>query len=163
MKLIKDLGMGYNSTYKRSKKPTRKFRFGLYECPVCFTHFRACTSSVKRGLSKQCKTCYINTKRKDHDHHTKLYKVWGSIKTRCYNPKNKAYKYYGAKGITLCDEWKDDYGAFEKWSNANGYKEGLQINKDEWCEILNIEPKIYSPETCQWITSQRNMEIRFSD
>ncbi len=43
---------------------------------------------------------------------TKLYRTWANMKTRCYNAKVRSYADYGAKGITVCDEWKDSYEAF---------------------------------------------------
>lgn len=43
---------------------------------------------------------------------TPEYKTWGSIKTRCFNPKHDRYCDYGAKGITMCQRWRDSFEAF---------------------------------------------------
>ena len=47
---------------------------------------------------------------------TKLYNVWRGMKKRCYNPKNKFFKDYGGRGITVCDEWRDDFAKFRDWA-----------------------------------------------
>ncbi len=85
----------------------------------------------------------------------KLYKVWDSMKDRCYRKKNTAYKRYGGSDVIVCDEWKNDFMAFYTWA-IDKWKPGLCIDKDILCKKLNISPKIYSPQTCQFITSREN-------
>lgn len=77
---------------------------------------------------------------------TPLYKVWISMKQRCYNPESKSYKDYGGRGIKICREWKESYPAFEKWANENGYKNGLSIDR------INND-RGYSPNNCRWTDS----------
>ena len=71
---------------------------------------------------------------------------------RSYSKKAKAYKYYGAIGVIVCDEWKNDYLVFKEWAIKNGYKKGLFLDKDILSKELNIVPSIYSPDTCKYIT-----------
>ena len=52
---------------------------------------------------------------------TRLYKVWCSMKGRCNTPSHTAYKNYGARGITVCKEWAEDFGAFMDWAMQTGY------------------------------------------
>lgn len=81
----------------------------------------------------------------------KLYSVWSNMKNRCNNPRSKEYRYYGAKGVKVCDEW-DDYSVFRAWAYANGYKEneGLSIDR------INVDG-MYSPENCRWATVKQQM------
>lgn len=60
---------------------------------------------------------------------TRLYRIWKAMKTRCYNPNIPYFKYYGDKGITVCDEWRDSFQAFYEWSMANGYSDELTIDR----------------------------------
>jgi hypothetical protein len=46
---------------------------------------------------------------------TRLYRIWGDIKTRCFYFKHKNYKNYGARGIKVCDAWLD-FTIFREWA-----------------------------------------------
>lgn len=94
-------------------------------------------------------------RKKDNTHPT--YMAYRGIMSRCYNEKDAEYKWYGAKGVTICNEWKNNPKAFIEWSINNGWKKGLHIDKDILCNKLGIHPGIYSPETCQWVTPQVNV------
>jgi len=79
---------------------------------------------------------------------TSLWYVWCAIKQRCTNPKNKSWKNYGGRGITLDPEWQQ-YEPFAMWARANGYEDGLEIDR-----VDNDGP--YSPKNCQWILRWEN-------
>lgn len=86
-----------------------------------------------------------------------IYRAYQSMINRCYNPNHSEYKWYGAKGISVCNEWKSNMLAFYTWSIANNWKKGLHIEKDILSKKLGIHPPIYSPKTCQWTTAKRNV------
>lgn len=86
--------------------------------------------------------------------HTRLYGIWSGMKARCYNPNRDEYKWYGAKGVTICEEWKNDFQKFYDWSLANGYNDNLTIDR--------INPYgDYEPANCRWATwSEQNFNKR---
>ena len=67
------------------------------------------------------------------------------MKARCYKENSFGYKYYGARGIAVCDEWKDDFSCFELWANSNEYSSVLTLDKID-------NDKDYSPSNCRWVT-----------
>lgn len=81
--------------------------------------------------------------------HTRLYKRWHEMKSRCINPGHPRYKDYGGRGITVCPEWLR-FGAFNDWARANGYRRELQLDR------VNNDSG-YSPENCRWTTPAKNM------
>lgn len=88
---------------------------------------------------------------------SKLYKVWIDMRNRCSNPNNKNYKRYGLKGITVCNEWINDYITFYNWAIKNGYKE----NKEKKYTIDRIcNSKGYNPENCRLLSIQEQQSNR---
>jgi hypothetical protein len=77
----------------------------------------------------------------------RLYEIWLGMKKRCYNDKSRAFKWYGAKGIIICDEWKNRFLNFKSWAIENGYAENLTIDRIE-------STKNYEPSNCRWILQE---------
>lgn len=88
---------------------------------------------------------------------TRLYEVWKQMKKRCENPSDISYKYYGALGVKVCDEWKASYPAFERWMLEHGYDENAKRSEST---IDRINPTMgYNPENCRvvdWYVQANN-------
>jgi hypothetical protein len=85
----------------------------------------------------------------------RLYHVWKSMIHRCTNPKNPAYKYYGGKGICVCQEWLI-FEAFFNWAITNGYRQNLTIDRID----SNGD---YMPGNCEWVTRNFNSSRAMTD
>lgn len=82
-----------------------------------------------------------------------LYRLWSLIKTRCCNPACEAYPRYGGRGITICNEWKDNFIPFRDWALTNGYEQGLEIDR------INNDGN-YEPTNCHFVTRRENSNNR---
>lgn len=85
-----------------------------------------------------------------------LYVCWHDMQLRCYYPSTPSYADYGKRGIKMCKEWRHDYVAFRDWALANGYQEGLHIDRE------NNEGD-YTPENCRFVTCKINQRNRRSN
>lgn len=82
--------------------------------------------------------------RKHGKRNHKLHSVWSDMKHRCNNPNNKRYDIYGGKGVKVCNEWSDSFEVFYAWAIANGYEQGLSLDR--------IDGDLgYTPNNCRWI------------
>ena len=79
--------------------------------------------------------------------HEKIYRAWAHMLQRCNNPKCNNYKYYGARGIRVCEEWKK-LEPFYEWSIEAGYEKGLSIDR------IDVNGN-YEPNNCRWVTREQ--------
>lgn len=133
-----------------------KYGHWIYKC-VCkecgfvkYSHYGAISGA--KSMSTQCKHLKTNGQHIVYGHiwdNKRIGKTFNGMYRRCYNIKDKSYKWYGAKSIKICDEWLDNPKLFEEWAMNNGYADNLTIDRMD-------SDKDYCPENCQWISIEEN-------
>lgn len=115
---------------------------------------------IQSGAVKSCgclhKEVAAQNVQKNHTHkmsNTRIYHIWQGMKKRCYDIHSPCYYRYGGRGITVCDEWKNNFLAFYEWAIANGYSDDLTIDRID-------NEKGYYPENCRWADNETQCRNR---
>ena len=120
----------YDVLYECDYKTNDGHKLYRIKCAECGWE----TDIVKSGIKRLSKTCvHIGFNGKHIDYHTKwsndrIKNIFKGMKKRCYNENDYNYRWYGSKGIKICEEWLDDPKLFEEWALNNGYQDGLTID-----------------------------------
>jgi hypothetical protein len=117
----------------------------MWECQCdCGTVKIVHGTSLKGGTSTNCGCVRLAGIPRTHGltHHP-LYRVWQRMKGCTGSPTHQDYHHYGARGISMCDQWKNDFHSFYTWSIEHGWEPGLEIDR------VDVDGD-YCPENCRF-------------
>ena len=145
--------------FKNDKKGKRR-KYINFICDDCKIKKEIRLDQYKKKKSNLCNKCHpLHNKQlfkqtiKGLSTHP-LYTTWDCMKNRCYRVNNDNYKYYGGKGIIICEEWKNSFLNFYEWAIKNDFKNGLTIDRID-------SNKNYEPCNCRFITREENTRRAF--
>lgn len=111
-----------------------------------------CVTDTHLTRSKNCvKSCGCLRPEFHYMSHTRLYRIYSGMKSRCNWPSHHAYNDYGGRGIKVCDEWNDSFICFYEWAIKNGYSDSLTLDRID-------NDGDYSPDNCRW-TDMHNQSV----
>lgn len=128
-----------------------KGKYVTWDCLCdCGNEKNAVGAKLTFGVIKSCGCLEKESRGKSQKTHgegyneTKEYRAWCKAKGRCYNKKDPKYPLYGGRGITMCEEWRNNYAAF--LSSMGRAPKGTSIDR-----YPNNDGN-YEPGNCRWAT-----------
>lgn len=139
---------GWLTVLERTKVGNKSFWSCLCDCGAIVAHK---TSTLRTGNTKSCGCRKSQRNKTGNLKHggrrtltgetEKTYYVWVEMRQRCSNPDNPSYKYYGAKGVTVCERWQTSYPNFRSDMGERPY--GFTLERLDTCGN-------YEPRNCVW-------------
>lgn len=111
----------------------------------CGNEFIATGSNL---VCEKAKSCGCLSGKHGMTKKERLYNIWVGMKQRCRDQNSPDYPRYGGRGISVCNEWINDYVVFRKWALANEYSDDLSIDRSD-------NDGNYCPENCKWQTTKK--------
>ena len=123
-----------------------------YSCDCdCGNNVNVLGIHLRSGHTISCGCFRVETSRDIMTVHgktnTRLHTIWKNIHARCLNANNNDYPNYGGRGITICDEWKNNFISFEDWAISHGYNDCLSLDR------IDVNGN-YEPANCRWVTQK---------
>lgn len=136
------------------RKKKNDNRIYMCECIYCGRKSILSFSNINRAV--KCTHLNKNGKYKDYNYlwkNKRIGNIFRGMIDRCYNENDKAYRWYGEKGIKIYEQWINNPLSFEEWAINNGYDDSLTIDRID-------ENKDYCPENCRWISRKNNAKYK---
>lgn len=131
----------------------------LWRCRCdCGNEVRVRANSLMSGNTTTCGCGRIEAITSHGMTDTQLFNAWRGMKRRCQANNDRCFDDYRGRGITVCEEWANDFESFKAWALANGYENKPRISLDR---IDN--DKGYSPDNCRWVTAKEQGRNRRSN
>lgn len=155
-RLYKNMKPHIDSQWKFIEQPTIQKEKVKCQCACGAIEYKY-PEAIITGKSKRCTKCRdrarIDINYLDIGGIAKhpLYKVLDGMKQRCNNKSSKSYRWYGLKGVKVCNEWENSFHSFIQWGITNGYCKGMTIDR--------IDPNgNYEPNNCRFISMTEQSE-----
>lgn len=129
-------------------KDTDGHKLYIVKCIKCgkLIHNMRISACKTQNLTNSC----VHISLRDFNWYSdRLANIYYNMVRRCNNESDKSYRFYGGKGIKVCDVWLDSKKSFNDWAVSSGYDDTMSIDRVD-------SSKDYSPDNCRWITPKEN-------